>query len=285
MSVLHVTHGTRAARRTTAVKTSSVPTRMYMEALQVTPAMAAQWLEGNVDNRRIRQHKVRQWSIVIRQGRWKLTHQGIALDENGHLLDGQHRLTAIVETGIAVPMMVAFNAPRETFADIDIQEPRSVGDVSGVHNRAVSITNIILRVALNGSVPDRASTLKAVKVIADEAEALIAFCPTTKRSISCSAVRAAAVVQAYALGDETFPFIGYRNLVLENYPELTPPQGSLLRALNGGLERIDAFARALIAFDPSRSNISKIQIKTYGNAYEAARKYCVAHGLSPELNG
>jgi hypothetical protein len=173
MSVLHVTstHG-HGARRTTTLKTSGVPTRMYMEALQVTPVMAAQWLERNVDNRRIRKHKVRQWSIVIRQGRWKLTHQGIALDENGHLLDGQ-----------------------------------------------------------------------------------------------------------------TFPFIGYRNLVLENYPELTPPQGSLLRALNGGLERIDAFARALIAFDPSRSNISKIQIKTYGNAYEAARKYCVAHGLSPELNG
>lgn len=65
---------------------------------------------------------------AIRRSEWKLTHQGIAFDEAGYLLDGQHRLHAIVEAKIPVQMMVFHGLPREIFPVLDTGKRRSAAD-------------------------------------------------------------------------------------------------------------------------------------------------------------
>ncbi len=56
----------------------------------ITPEIAKALLVGNYCNRAIRKSRVEQLTNDIKVGRWQVTHQGIAIAENGRLLDGQH---------------------------------------------------------------------------------------------------------------------------------------------------------------------------------------------------
>ena len=70
---------------------------MKTEVVLVTPLLAKKWLERNTDNRDIRPSVVTGLAESITRGEWVLSHQGIAFAKSGRLLDGQHRLLAIVE--------------------------------------------------------------------------------------------------------------------------------------------------------------------------------------------
>lgn len=71
----------------------------------------------NVGNRPMQNKRVNQYAADMLAGRWILTHQGIAFDCEGNLIDGQHRLQAVVRSGKAVYMVVAYNVPRGNMAN------------------------------------------------------------------------------------------------------------------------------------------------------------------------
>lgn len=78
----------------------------------ITPAIAGEILKKcNEQNRPIRGGAVREYANEMRSGRWGVTHQGIALDEHEILIDGQHRLLAVIESGQSVQMMVTRGLP------------------------------------------------------------------------------------------------------------------------------------------------------------------------------
>jgi len=59
-----------------------------------------------------------------------LSHQGIAIDKDFRLLDGQHRLHAIVKSGVTLKVPVTYNADTESFNVIDLNgRPRSISDI------------------------------------------------------------------------------------------------------------------------------------------------------------
>lgn len=103
---------------------------MKTTIMQVTPEMAGMWLdEGNKKrNRPLSSTTVEQIARQIRNGEWQLTHQGIAFDEDGNLLDGQHRLKAIQVTGVTLPMMVIQGVPKSTFTVLDTGRKRTGKD-------------------------------------------------------------------------------------------------------------------------------------------------------------
>lgn len=73
----------------------------------VSPEMAQRWLdEYNVRNRHIRPATVRKYARDMADGRWQLSGEGIKFGTNGKMLDGQHRLSAIVASGQTVPMFI-----------------------------------------------------------------------------------------------------------------------------------------------------------------------------------
>ena len=97
----------------------------------MTPEVAAAWLEDfNTHNRPLREAHWRALAQDIREGRWKFTHQGIAIDEHLVLLDGQHRLRAIQEGGKAVPIQITWNLAADTFSVIDTGRRRTAVDAS-----------------------------------------------------------------------------------------------------------------------------------------------------------
>lgn len=87
------------------------------DGYEISPEQAAKWLERNDNNRNVNVAKVKKMAKDMREGHWDTTHQGIAIASDGTLVDGQHRLLAIVESGVTVRMNVTFNAAKSQHID------------------------------------------------------------------------------------------------------------------------------------------------------------------------
>ena len=76
---------------------SSYPLPSEAIALPVTPEMASDWTTTRLwqHNRRISPAITAKYLKDMREGRWKLTRQGLIFDTEGWLIDGQHRLRAL----------------------------------------------------------------------------------------------------------------------------------------------------------------------------------------------
>lgn len=105
---------------------------MRIERVLVTPELATTWLEHNDGNRYLGTPAVAELANAMLNGTFKLTHQPIAITPDGRLLDGQHRLSAVVLSGQSVWMTVAYDADPDTFDVIDAGKRRSAADVLGI---------------------------------------------------------------------------------------------------------------------------------------------------------
>lgn len=86
----------------------------------ITPEMAKQWLDVNHRNRKLSDPVVRRLAGVIRRGEWMSSStDGLGLDVDGGVVNGQHRLTAIIEADQPVRMLVVRNVDREVIKVID----------------------------------------------------------------------------------------------------------------------------------------------------------------------
>jgi len=115
-------------------------TTMKIELRTITPEMAQKMLLLNFGNRGLSEKGVAKLVKVIKLGRWQVNGDVIRFSPEGRLLDGQHRLTAIVRSGIAIETYVAEGVPCEAFESIDQNKIRTFADTlaaMGVkdHNR------------------------------------------------------------------------------------------------------------------------------------------------------
>src|SRR5438552_7073950 len=75
---------------------------------------------------------VRAFAEAMRRGDWLVTHQGIAFDTNGVLVDGQHRLAAVIEADLPVEMTVFSEVEPDTFDVLDTGKRRNAADVLAI---------------------------------------------------------------------------------------------------------------------------------------------------------
>lgn len=94
----------------------------------VTPRLAQKWLQGNVDNRRLREARVLSYAKEMSDGEWDLSPDAITFDSNGTLLNGQHRLTAVVISGLTIRFLVLRGVPVKTQEVMDTGLSRNLAD-------------------------------------------------------------------------------------------------------------------------------------------------------------
>jgi len=95
---------------------------------RISPKKAEQYLALKKTNRPIRKPWVKELAQMMRDGDFHLTHQGIAFNCDGSLSDGEHRLLAIVESGMYVTMNVSRGLTEQAREVIDTGKVRSVAD-------------------------------------------------------------------------------------------------------------------------------------------------------------
>lgn len=102
----------------------------------VTPELAAEWLSRNGNNRKLIPSHVRSLEAVLLRGEWALNGETLKFSKTGRLLDGQHRLTACVNSGVSFWTHVVFGLEDSTFETIDTtSRPRKASDILSIHGK------------------------------------------------------------------------------------------------------------------------------------------------------
>jgi hypothetical protein len=85
----------------------------------IGPELAEEYLAANRGNRNIVQAHVAALARDIRNGQWMFNAQPICFSRSGRLLNGQHRLSAVLEAGQPIEVLVMRGLPEEAFPTYD----------------------------------------------------------------------------------------------------------------------------------------------------------------------
>ena len=106
--------------------------------ITVTPKDAEGYLANMVNNRPRRGRHLTKLSASIGRGDWGMTGQPIIFTSSGKLLDGQHRMRAVISSGKAVEFLAVYGVDESMYSKIDDCAPRSTSDAMvGVPNGKV----------------------------------------------------------------------------------------------------------------------------------------------------
>ena len=244
---------------------------MRLETILVTPDLAEMFLKNNLTNRKLRTTHVDMFVRELQAGTFRTTHQGVAISKSGKLLDGQHRLSAIVKSGIPATMVVAWDCEVETAIDwpVDFGLNRTTGDITGLHNDQVSVYTVALQFVHGSS--RRFGTLElhqAEKSLLPLYQKIQSLCPTRRRTFSRAPIRLAAMLRM--ADGSSYAGEQYAALIYSNYALLTPAVLAFHKRLdtsaNGkDLTTAPLAARSWCAFDPRKRDASRQQLTDYTN--------------------
>ena len=115
---------------------------------EITPAMAAEFMLANTNNRCVNVRLVKRYAADIKAGVWKINGESIIFSEDGTLLDGQHRLLAVIEADAPITSLVVGGVPRSAGDTINIGKSKRVSDhlaIMGYQNasRRQSVTRLL----------------------------------------------------------------------------------------------------------------------------------------------
>ena len=96
--------------------------------VDIDAELAALWLGFNTHNRPLKATNLEKLSADLRAGRWKYTAEPIKFSKTGVLLDGQHRLHAIVRTGVTARALVVPGLDDEAQDVMDTGAARGAAD-------------------------------------------------------------------------------------------------------------------------------------------------------------
>lgn len=73
----------------------------------ITPEKAREYLKRNCrNNRKIGERRVQNYAKDMAAGAWQLNGEAIKFNKDGILIDGQHRLLAVIKAGVPIKMLV-----------------------------------------------------------------------------------------------------------------------------------------------------------------------------------
>lgn len=99
----------------------------------MTPELAEKLLSNNQGNRPVSMANVENFARLMSEGLWRYNGDTFRIAKDGTLLDGQHRLMAVVRSGVTMPRaIIVRNLENETQATMDQGKKRSASDVLGM---------------------------------------------------------------------------------------------------------------------------------------------------------
>jgi len=117
---------------------------------RITPTMAKRYLETSRGNRPISQDTVRSYAKTMMDGKWRLNGVPIIFDSEKRLLDGHHRLHAIIAANRAIEMSVTYGVDSDVFTTYDCGRHRSLGQILAM-NGIESYNNVAAVVAVSSA--------------------------------------------------------------------------------------------------------------------------------------
>ena len=123
-----------------------------------TPAKAQKILDKqNTSNRSLRHGVVEKYADDMRNGRWTRCVVPISFFSDGTLADGQHRLFAVIESGVPQTFEVLHGITKEDMLNIDTGLNRTLVDSVSLAGLNITLSNQLLSYARGVHYGDRGS--------------------------------------------------------------------------------------------------------------------------------
>lgn len=141
---------------------------------RITPDIAAEILSHNSPRqRRLSKSRVDAYAHDMMSGDWQQNGETIKIAENGLLLDGQHRLAAVIASGKTLWMSVARNIPNDAFLTIDVGQSRTTRQIINMKNmdrddilsrkNVVGIATAMLKLAEKVKIPTKPMIVECIE--------------------------------------------------------------------------------------------------------------------------
>lgn len=123
-----------------------------VKIINVTPEMAQAFINSNKRNRKISEHRVTKYAKDMERGMWSPATM-LIVDEDGSMVDANHRMMAVIKSGRTVPMVIFKGLEKKYIPMIDTGRPRTAGDmlafleemdgISSLRNKSVIVRWIL----------------------------------------------------------------------------------------------------------------------------------------------
>jgi len=232
--------------------------------MQVTPDMAREWFQLSGGNPRgFRKHWAQYLADALKRGEWLLTHQGVAISESGVLIDGQHRIWAIMNTGISATLLVVTGVPDESALVIDRGLKRTYADVIGISKDEAELPAIAARYlfATQSPSPQQVKCMADAGMIAIHEKIHSAYAGKVK-TFTAAPMRLAVAYMLMKGHDEKFVLGQYKALASESINDMTPTTRLFYKLAKDGKVNVhnydETIVRAIRCFDPTETNLKKL---------------------------
>jgi hypothetical protein len=248
--------------------------------VRVTPELAQQWLEANQDNRPIRATHMRTLAREMTEQRWRVTHQGIAFSDHGRLIDGQHRLQAIVASDVPAMLMVFVDMPDGMFGALDRGARRKHADDIGEDRRLIEPAAWIARILhrADGLVPSSDEVRTVFWLYQGQLRAIVDAAARTVKTRSAAGVKAALAIRLMSATrpQQDLLLTQYEALISLDIARMDTTTGALLRRLEnlsapGSHDLWERGAVAWLGFDPTARSLTKVLLRDLTNTLDAIR--------------
>jgi len=174
--------------------------------VDVTPELAEQLLAQNITNRNVRLSNLKLIVTDIEDGEFQLTHQGIAINSLGQLVDGQHRLLAIIKTGKTLRMaLFRYNSPVTPLGlNIDRSAKRTASDIHQLDRKVAETAATLAVIMKSGNTPTVHETKQTYDLFSPMIFKILEACKTTRKYRSSSSTRAGIVAAMVNAPPETW---------------------------------------------------------------------------------
>lgn len=229
----------------------------------ITPEKAAEYLSSNFGNRSLRKSHISALADEMKRGNWQCTHQGIAFNDKGILVDGQHRLHAVLLSGVSVELQVTrgIKAPDHVALKIDLSARRSTGDLMKISSKVASVLNVLARMMNGWNHPPISYVEECSIFYRYDVETICNISPNHLPLISTAPVRAAAVAML-TFSKSDYPCEVMVRLNGQMYNQMTPVEHafSKIAAIRNykNNDHYGLFVKALSVFDERNRSANKI---------------------------
>lgn len=239
----------------------------------ITPSYASILLTKNEGNRPIKKSVRSKYAATMAAGNWKLSPDGIIISKAGNLLQGQHRLSAVVMSGKTIPFFVCRNVEDGVFSVLDRGATRSVADALRIERRLAEVSRFALTLVAGRHFTMATFTdqeLEEVAGVFEEPHSMVmAACNSPRKVFTSVPFRAAASLRILSGTDSNWVCGLYRNMALGHVSDLHASAQNFFGGVvsgrikpgGGGQNQTEMFARAWDLFNPDKMNASRIVIR------------------------
>jgi len=248
----------------------SLPTSVISNVELITPQRATEMLNKSGGNRKIREDHVIWLAQMMDNGSFKVTHQGVAFSKNGLLIDGHHRLRAVILADKNVSMMVTYGLD-DVYDSIDQGANRSRGDILNLDCRV----SIPLTLATEMLFMRKKANIAEMKMIMETPiyQAILEVAEFQQGNYKYftnghSRLAVAVMLLDSSIKNKEYVKNQYRALCVGNFDEMCESVRSYYRqtvtapSLGRGVSGQRAmFAKLLKVLNPQSANLTKIVLR------------------------